>query len=254
MKLRDLSDFFSLAYSSAAIHLAGEEMNVSSLVTHARHWKASLDKEGFKLSSRVLDKTVMSYLGQLVADKTKEKIDINLQLLTSEELRILKEKSDQVILTMTAELEDIPVFSITDKKYAYEKLYSNVDALFRSETFDKLNEIAQYDFKEAGKCVVFERSTAAAFHALRGVESVLKQFYKSKLSREPADNATWGEMETDLKKHQLGIDSAVIEQLTHIRKRYRNQTQHPRLRYDIEESQDLFNICIELVNNLTKDI
>jgi hypothetical protein len=242
MKLRDLSEFFSLAYSSAAIHLAGEEMNVSSLVTHARHWKVSLDK------------TVMTYLGQLVAEKTKEKININVQLLKPEELRKLKEKSDQVILTMNAELEDIPVFSISEKKYAYEKLYSNVDTLFRSESFEKLSEIAQYDFKEAGKCVVFERSTAVAFHALRGVESVLKQFYKSKLCREPAENATWGEMEADLKRHQPSIDSAVIEQLTHIRKRYRNQTQHPRLRYDIEESQDLFNICIELVNNLSKDI
>jgi hypothetical protein len=61
-------------------------------------------------------------------------------------------------------------------------------------------------------------------------------------------------MEANLKRHVPTVDSAITEQLAHIRKRYRNQTQHPRLRYDIEEAQDLFNLCIELVNRLSQDI
>ena len=52
-----------------------------------------------------------------------------------------------------------------------------------SGTFDKLSELSKTDFTEAGKCIAFERYTAAAFHVLRGTEQALTEFYLKKVKR-----------------------------------------------------------------------
>jgi hypothetical protein len=242
MKIRKLNELFRVGFSSAVFLLSDKpQFNKATFLQQATEWESCLEREGLIVSARLIRSKLFVAIKQISDEPTEQ----DFQNLTS--------IAGQIVDTMMAELEDVPVFSVSDKKYSFEKLFSKVDTLFRADTFEKLSEIAQYDFQESGKSIVFERSTAAAFHALRGTEAVLKQYCTNKFSNAPAENVTWYDMESDLKKLQPPVDSAVIEQLAHIRKRYRNQTQHPRLRYDIEEAQDLFNICIELVNNLSKD-
>ena len=95
--------------------------------------------------------------------------------------------------TFTAEAEGIFTYIVTDKRLNTDKLIEKVEELFSPDIFNKLSDIAQYDFKEAGKCIVFERSTAAAFHLMRGVESALKLYYK-KYIKSTQSNLTWGQM------------------------------------------------------------
>lgn len=46
----------------------------------------------------------------------------------------------------------------------------------------------------------------------------------------------------------------LLDNLDNIRVSFRNPTQHPEKRYDIDEAQDLFNLCIEVVNRMAKDL
>ena len=44
------------------------------------------------------------------------------------------------------------------------------------------------------------------------------------------------------------INKNIISRAIYIKDNYRNPTQHPEKIYEIEESQDLLNICIEFIN------
>jgi hypothetical protein len=48
----------------------------------------------------------------------------------------------------------------------------------RFGTYDELPALAAYDLNEAAVCIAFERPTAAAFHALRSTEGVLRHYYR----------------------------------------------------------------------------
>jgi hypothetical protein len=257
MKIRQLSDFFSIGYSSAYVHLASTTTDFSKILAAANDWKTGLDDEGLKVSSRLIDTLLLSYLSKestlITGSKTSEDSAARLSnfTLSKEKISVLKGKCEEIIRVMMAELEDIPVFTPNEKRYSFERLSKQVYKLFRENSFEKLSEIAQYDFSEAGQCILFDRPTAAAFHSLRATESVIRLYHDKVTETTAQEHATWGDLEASLKRHVPTIDSAITEQLTHIRKRYRNQTQHPRLRYDIEEAQDLFNLCVELVNRLS---
>ena len=143
-------------------------------------------------------------------------------------------------------------FTVSEKRLDVEKLLEDVSALFGAEVFYSLPDIAQYDFGEAGLCVAFARPTAAAFHLLRGTESVLRQFYCSKVKRDRVTPLLWGPMVDHLRKRREPPPDVLLNNLDNIRVSFRNPTQHPELRYDLDEAQDLFGLCIEVVNRMTK--
>jgi len=79
--------------------------------------------------------------------------------------------------TLEAEIEGVEAFTVTTKRFDIKRLLGDVASLFAPGVYRQLPEIARYDFSEAGKCIAFERPTAAAFHILRGTEAVLRHFY-----------------------------------------------------------------------------
>jgi hypothetical protein len=259
MKKRELSDFFSLGYSSAVVTLVTTHDDIDALLIHANRWHEGLVKEGFKISARLMDTRLVNFLTRLSIEITKKNIAsvdgfqaLNHPPLPLEDAKEISSRANEVIRAIMAELEDIPVFSIGEKRYSYEKLGDSIETLFGVNVFFLLPEIAQYDFREAGKCILFDRATASAFHCLRGTEARLKQFCEELTGAALVPNATWGDVENNLRAYVPKLDSAILEQITHVRKRYRNQTQHPLLKYDIEEAQDLLNLCIELCNRLNR--
>lgn len=162
--------------------------------------------------------------------------------------------------TLDAEMSTKYGFSLHEKKISTDILLNNIHKLFASSTFYLLPEIAQYDFKEGGKCIAFNRFTASAFHALRGTEDVLKYYYSKILGRLPTERQTWGSFYTaiDREIRDGNIDPAPDEELMinidNLRKFYRNKTQHPQLIYNSDEAQDLFFQCVRAVNQIYGDM
>lgn len=173
--------------------------------------------------------------------------------LTGDEAERLNNIMSELRPTLMAETTGNVAFIVTDKRIDVEKLLDDVAALFAPDTFAKLPQIAQYDFAESGKCIAFERPTAAAFHCLRGTEAVLCNYYCSLVRRGRAE-LMWGPMVTSLRRSRKNPPAVLLSNLDNIRESFRNPTAHPEARYDISEVQDLFNLCVDVVNRMVKDL
>ncbi len=174
--------------------------------------------------------------------------------LSSSEAEELREAVKAIRSTFSAETKGIYSYVVTEKRLDVEKLIHDTKALFAPGVFDQLSDIAQSDFKEAGRCIAFECPTAAAFHLLRGIEGILRQYYIVFIGPTSAD-ITWGHITTTLrKKRDKRIDHHTLRHLDHIRSAFRNPTQHPEKTYDIQEIQDLFPLVVDVTNRMISEM
>src|SRR5262249_37640137 len=156
-----------------------------------------------------------------------------------EEAKKLNENLSFLQKTLSAEASGKITFILSDKKIEVEKLLNKINTLFATGVFDQLDDIAKYDFVEAGKCIAFERPTAAAFHILRATESVLRSLYFRQIKRKRIAVLMWGPMTQELRNKRKKIPTVLINNLDNIRLNFRNPTQHPDKIYDTQEVQDL---------------
>lgn len=170
--------------------------------------------------------------------------------LTADEASKLTGIMNDVRNTLFAEAEGNVAFIVTDKRIDVNKLLSDVPALMAPSIFNSLPDIAQYDFIGAGKCIAFELPTSAAFHMLRGTEAVLRHYYCSIVRRDRAKPLLWGLMVESLRKRRTPPPAPLLDNLDNIRRSFRNPTQHPDKIYDIQEVQDLFGLCVDVINRM----
>jgi hypothetical protein len=102
------------------------------------------------------------------------------------------------------------------------------------------------DFDEAGKCLLFDTSTAVAFHLMRATEVVIRKYYKAVTGVEPKDKfRNWGAYIKRLRER--GANPKITGFLDHIRENYRNPILHPTVTLSAEEAQILFGICVSAI-------
>ena len=102
------------------------------------------------------------------------------------------------------------------------------------------------DFDEAGRCLLFDNSTAVGFHLIRATETVIRKYYEVVVGRPPAKKfRNWGAYIKRL--DQCGADPKVTEYLDHIRKHYRNPVLHPEVDLTPEDAQVLFGVCVSAI-------
>lgn len=155
--------------------------------------------------------------------------------------------------TINAEAQGLFAHILTEQRYSSEYLLDDPWKLFAPDARSKLDDIAVNDIEEAAKCIVFERPTAAAFHLMRATESILKHFY-CHLVRRNRVALMWGPMITALKAKRNPPDAALLDHLDSLRRNFRNPTQHPEKIYDITEVQDLFGVCVDVINRMASDM
>lgn len=212
----------------------------------------TITKSAIKLKGLDIDIKKLEKLGK--ASKTKNlKVD---KALHDE----LQGKLKLIDMTLDAELHTKTGYILDEKRFSNEILIENISKLFNNGYFLLMPSIAQYDFKESGICLAFDRFTACAFHALRGTEDVLKWYYSLVLSATPTDSDTWGTFESAIKNAITNNtliphpSEQLIINLGSIRKYYRNKTQHPQLMYSLDDTQDLLALCTKTVSELISDL
>lgn len=173
-------------------------------------------------------------------------------ILTKEEAENLNNLMLELRPTFYAESQNLFAYILSDKRFTIEKLISGVSTLFPPEIFNLLTNHAKMDLEEAGKCIAVQRPTAAAFHILRATESILRDFYKKTVSRNRIKNDLWGNIVADLRSKKNGPPKTLLDNLDNIRSNFRNPTQHPDMFYNIEEVQDLFSLCIDVITRMIK--
>lgn len=173
-------------------------------------------------------------------------------ILTDDQATELVGEMTQIRRTLEAEIEGLKAYVISPKRFNVQSLMENMNELFAPGVFNVLPDIARYDLSEVGKCIAFERPTAAAFHLLRATECVLRQFYCGLVQRQRCD-LMWGPMVSDLrKKRRAKKYEVLLNHMDNIRISFRNPTQHPDKIYDIHEVQDLFGVCVDTINRMAK--
>lgn len=243
MLKKNVLPYFALGFSTAHLQFVNQEMP----------WE--FIKEGIEEFIRRVNSLELPLTKKLIKPLFKfndniKNFPINYKISISE-ISYLKEIKDNIYNTLVAELSDKSMYHVSDKRIDVNKLLNNIASLMSPSVFDKIPEIAKYDFSEAGKCIAYECSTAAAFHILRGTEAILRLFYK-KFTNKDSKNKNWGAIINDLEKPQYSSPNALVANLNNIRKNYRNPTQHPEKLYEIEETQDLFNLCIAIINQMSE--
>jgi hypothetical protein len=180
-----------------------------------------------------------------------EKMEVT-ATLTTEQAKSLNKVMSDLQMTLLAETNGIVAYIVTEKRMDINKLLSNAAGLFAPNVFDSIPEVPRSDFDEAGKCIAFGRPTAGAFHILRGTEGVLRWYYCSIVRRDRLSPLLWGPMTNHLRKRRTPPSAELLNNLDNIRLSFRNPTQHPEKTYDIQEVQDLFSLCIDVVNRMVK--
>lgn len=157
--------------------------------------------------------------------------------------------------TLLAEADTLEAYVLTEKRMDVKRLVEQPESFLGPQTFGKLPSVAQYDIKQAGKCIAFEVPTAAAFHLLRATEDTIRAYYSRFIKQGRKLNPTWGEMITSLraKRRRPLPNKILLNHLDHIRDSFRNPTDHPEKMYDIDEAQDLFGIVAEVLNRMTTE-
>jgi len=157
--------------------------------------------------------------------------------------------------TLMAESKGKIVYIVTDKKYAIEKLLNDPSSLLSTGVYSKLPDLAKYDFSNGCRCIAFNLPTSAAFHLMRGIECILRKFYCSNVkTTDRTPDLMWGSMLDHLEIIFKGDSSKkiIFDHLRNIKNSFRNPTQHPDMKYDIDEVQDLLNVSIDVINRITK--
>lgn len=112
----------------------------------------------------------------------------------------------------------------------------------------------QFDFASGCRCIALNLPTAAAFHLMRCVEGVLRAYYCQVVKRGRVKKLMWPDMIEHLKKRRDSPPKPLLDNLDNIRFNFRNPTQHPDARFDLDEAQDLLALCIEAVNRTMREV
>jgi hypothetical protein len=130
-------------------------------------------------------------------------------------------------------------------------LVENIEHCFSKESWAVIGADAKDEFAECGKCLSLERYTGAGFHALRGVECVIRQ-YIVKLTGNLPRKRDWGFYIETLR--QNGADAKLIAVLENIRTLDRNPLMHPEDWLDVDDAIGIFTTSQTAVARLAAGI
>jgi hypothetical protein len=122
---------------------------------------------------------------------------------------------------------------------------------FGEEGFDAFS-FAREDIEEAGKCLAFQRSTAAVFHLMRALESAA-QVIANKLGAGVTDangkGLPWGLIAQNMKPKIDVIANGnekikwyrVQQDLVAVNRAWRVPTNHPKETYTVDQAREVFD-------------
>jgi hypothetical protein len=119
------------------------------------------------------------------------------------------------------ELSLVNTYSVSQKgAYSTEILIANARGMFPSPVASRLPPQAANDFDQAGRCLAFETSTAAAFHVFRAIEAVMTEYYEYVTGKKkPTKMRNWAVYIDQMGKSGKA-DAKILDLLNHIRDKY----------------------------------
>lgn len=251
MRETDVYEHFAFGYNYYLLRNQQSGMLVrgpeNSLESRIREFLGKLDALQLPVTT-VASESLVTLLDRLKKLPPASTVDTKL----ASEVRGLISRVDP---TLDAELQLCKAFVLTPRRVNLDHLISSPASLLAPGVYQKLAEHVRFDFRGACRCIAFGLATAAAFHLMRALEGQLRAFYCSHVKRNRVAKMMWFDMVDHLRKSKgrARASKALLDALDNIRVNFRNPTQHPDARYDIEAAQDLLFVCLDVLNRLTKE-
>jgi hypothetical protein len=155
---------------------------------------------------------------------------------------------------LAAELQQHDTYAVSQKGiYSTGELIERTENLFSEEVKALMPSEAIADIKAAGQCIAFDVPTAAGFHILRCIETMIVRYMKvvgAKLEKDSQRN--WGAYISKLKA--AGADEKVVATLDQIRDLHRNPTLHPEVFLTQDEALALLGVAQSVILGIVADI
>jgi hypothetical protein len=149
--------------------------------------------------------------------------------LSQERAIIIKSVFEMFEPTLSSEFAKLHTYYIPSVGiFPTDALLNQPEKMF-SESANLIPDETLIEIKEVGKCLAFSLPTAAGFHLMRSVESMLRHYYEvlSKGASRPARGATGIYFDAIL---QLpGVDKELHAALKQIKTLYRDPIAHPEV-------------------------
>ncbi len=172
----------------------------------------------------------------------------------SELAREVNQACEKLDVTLDSELGLRTAFVVMPGRFSVHHLLDDPTELLGSETLPRLPDIAVFDFISACRAIALGLGTAAAFHLMRCIEAMLREYYSNIVKRQRVKQLMWFPMVQHLRKRRDAPPSALLDHLENIRVYFRYPTLHPVARYELQEAQDLLSLSIDALNRMARDL
>jgi hypothetical protein len=143
---------------------------------------------------------------------------------------------------MEAEFMTTASYLVTGRRgYDIATLIEAAEMIFPEELVRKVPDVL-FDLREAGKCIAFDLGTAAGFHLLRALETVIRAYWNAVMEGAslPA-NRNLGAYIREMEKAGKG-DPKVLTALRQIKDHHRNELMHPEEKLNLDEAIAILGI------------
>lgn len=216
--------------------------------------RRDLDAIGLRVSLNMFDKKLSGLVDEFAALAEVSELDDESNLLDSWRANALISDILFVEETVFCEAKEQVIASPLPRRFSLEHLLNDPGKILGSGVYDDLSDVAKHDLEYSCRSIAFECPTAAAFHILRCVEECVRILHKAYFPRKQTDKP-WGPLVLALsqKPKKPKPEEILVEHLNHLRKRFRNPTDHPEKIYEIEEAEDLVHLSVDVINRVMRD-
>jgi hypothetical protein len=173
------------------------------------------------------------------------------QTLDSADLYPLRTAVREFETVLSAELQSAATYFVS-RKLAYETrvLMEEAERILPTSIVSELEDSVIEELRQAGRCIVFDAPTAAAFHIIRATEDVIRKYYAHVIGTIPQVKArNWGSYINKLQTVP-NANHGVIAILDHVRETYRNPILHPEVTISEDQAQIILGICISAISQM----
>jgi hypothetical protein len=177
-------------------------------------------------------------------------------VLYAYQLNSLAQRAREFETVLANELPGLSIYSVSQHGiYATDDLITHADYHVPVKLREAVPERAKKDIAEAGRCLAFELSTAAAFHMWRALETVMNRYHQALTGKSFEDakiTRNWAEYIKALET--AGADKKITVFLDHIRDEYRNPISHPSETLEADDAFNLFGTALSAIGQAAKAI
>jgi hypothetical protein len=163
--------------------------------------------------------------------------------VTFYEIANVKSRYTTFRTAFTAELGILNCYFVTQKGgYDMLSLLAWGENLFPTDLYSKVPE-AQFDVREAGRCLAYELPTASAFHVFRATESILRRYYDHISNKAtPPKVRSIGVYVAAMRRANIG-NPKVTSSLSQMANLHRNPLIHPEAAISVDEAISIYGIA-----------